>query len=215
MMKNSTAARRIELHKVFLAMCFLVGTGPGATAWAQDIKENGVTADAEIEHDALRLLRDGLIAAMNAGDIEQTLSYLHPNVVVTYQNAEIARGREGVRSYYNKMVLGENPVVASYAIKPAVDELTILYHGHTGISFGSAVEHFQLTNGKDFTLNSRWSATLVKENGQWLIASAHASTNLFDNPLLDIAKRMMYWAGAGGLAVGVVVGLLLRRRRKA
>ena len=30
-----------------------------------------------------------------------------------------------------------------------MDELTILYGGDTGIAFGSAVEHFQMTNGSD------------------------------------------------------------------
>jgi hypothetical protein len=96
-----------------------------------------------------------------------------------------------------------------------VDELTILYGGDTGISFGSAVEHFEMTGGRTIDLPARWSATLVKEDGKWLIASLHASDNLFDNPMLSAARRLGYGAGGAGLLAGLVVGILLGRRRRS
>jgi hypothetical protein len=95
-----------------------------------------------------------------------------------------------------------------------VDELTILYGGDTGISFGSAVERFKMASGRDFVLPARWSATLVKEDGRWLIASLHVSDNLFDNPLLDLARRMIWWAGGIALLLGILIGFLLGRRRR-
>lgn len=126
---------------------------------------------------------------MNKGDVESELTYFHPNAVITWHNAEVSRGRDGIRSYLNRMLQGPNKVVESYKADVNVDELTILYGGNTGISFGSAVEHFKLANGKNFDLPARWSATLVKEGDKWLIANLHASDNLFDNPLLDLTKR--------------------------
>ena len=152
---------------------------------------------------------------MNKGDIASELAYFHPNVVVTWHNAEISRGRDGVRAYLNRMLSGPNKVVASYKADVSVDELTILYGGNTGISFGSAVEHFKLANGKTLDLPARWSATLVKEGDQWLIASLHASDNLFDNPLLDMAKRTAYWAGGIALLAGLLIGWFVGRRRRA
>src|SRR6478672_5233590 len=140
-------------------------------------------------HNELRAFRDGLLAAMNKGDIEGEIAFFHPNAVVTWHNAEVSRGREGIRSYLNRMLTGPNKVVASYKADVNVDELTILYGGDTGLSFGSAVEHFTLTSGKSLDLPARWSATLVKEGDKWLIANLHASDNLFDNPLLALAKR--------------------------
>ena len=71
-----------------------------------------------------------------------------------------------------------------------------------------------MASGRNFDLPARWSATMVKENGQWLIANLHASDNLFDNPLLDSAKRTIGWTGAIGLAVGLAIGLFAGRRRR-
>lgn len=167
----------------------------------------------EAVHNELRAFRDGLLAAMNKGDVESELAYFHPNAVVTWHNAEVSRGREGIRSYLNRMLQGPNKVAASYKADVNVDELTILYGGDTGISFGSAVEHFKLANGKTLDLPARWSATLVKEGGKWLIANLHASDNLFDNPLLALAKRTAYWAGGIALLVGLLIGWFLGGRR--
>jgi ketosteroid isomerase-like protein len=171
-------------------------------------------AKDEAVHNELRALRDGLIDAMNKGDIDRELTYMHPNVVITWHNAEVSRGRDGVRTYLNRMLSGPNKIVSAYSATIDVDDLTILYGGDTGISFGSAVEHFKLNDGKTLDLPARWSATLVKEGDKWLIASLHASDNLFDNPLLAMTKRIAYWAGGISLVVGLILGLIIGRRRK-
>lgn len=168
----------------------------------------------EATHNALRALRDGLLDAMSKGDIERELTYFHPNAVVTWHNAEVSRGHDGIRAYLNRMLTSAGRVVESYKADVKVDELTILYGGDTGIAFGSAVEHFKMTNGKTFDLPARWSATLVKVGDRWQIASLHASDNLFDNPLLDMAKRTAWWAGGIALLVGLAAGFLLGRRRR-
>ena len=165
-------------------------------------------------HNELRALRDGMMDAIKKGDIERQLSYLHPNVVVTWQNAEVSRGREGVRAYLNKMLTGPNKPVASYQADLNVDELTILYGGDTGISFGSSKEHIALTDGSNFDYTARWSATLVKDGGKWVVGSLHASTNLFDNPMLSMTKRIACIAAGICLVVGLVLGFLFGRRRK-
>src|SRR5207247_7204285 len=95
------------------------------------------------------------------------------------------RGTDNVRAYYEKMMKGDQRVVTSVQIKPVVDELSIIYGGDTAIAFGSSDDHFQLRRGLEFEVHNRWTATLVKENGQWLIAAFHASASLFDNPLLS------------------------------
>lgn len=168
----------------------------------------------EAVHNELRALRSGLVDAMNKGDIDRELTYLAPNVVITWHNAEVSRGREGVRAYLNRILTGPNKFISAYSANVEVDELTILYGGDTGISFGSAIEHFTLANGTTLDLPSRWSATLVKMGDKWLVASLHASDNLFDNPMLTIAKRTAYWAGGICLLVGLLIGMLLGKSRK-
>jgi len=159
-------------------------------------------------------LRDGLVDAINKGDIERQLTYLHPNVVVTALNGEVSRGRDGVRAYFLKMTAGPKRVVDSFHCEVMVDELTILYGAETGIAFGSAVQDYKLTDGLNLDVKTRWTATLVKEHDRWLVASLHASASLFDNPLLAMAKRTAYWAGGISLVVGLIVGLVIGGRRK-
>jgi ketosteroid isomerase-like protein len=170
-------------------------------------------------HNELRALRDGLMKATNEANLDAMLTFLHPNVVVTWQNAEVSRGHAGVRAYVTRLTRGEGKKVEKFTTNPTVDELTILYGGNTGIAFGALNDHFQLTDGMNFELSGRWSATVVRENGRWLVASFHASTNVFDNAVLALAGRTMRWVAAGAFAGGVLlaflIGFIQRRRQRA
>jgi len=181
-----------------------------AAAFAAEIQK---TAE-EPAHQELRQLRDGLLAAMNKGDLEGLLHFLHTNVIITWHNAEVSRGHQGVRDYYTRVMTGPKKIVDSFTCEVNVDELTSLYGDNTGICYGSSDEHFKLANGKTLEVNGRWSATLIKENGHWLVASLHASTNLFDNVMLRLAKNVAWYAGILMLLFGLVMGWLIGRRRK-
>jgi ketosteroid isomerase-like protein len=164
-------------------------------------------------HGELRALRDGLLEAVNKKDVDALLRLLHPDVVVTWQNAEVSRKPAGVRAYLARMLEGPDRIVDDFTTSVAVDELTILHGGDTGISFGTSRDRFKLRSGQSFDLDSRWSATVVRHEGRWVVASFHASVNLFDNPLLVAAQRMAIGAGAGALILGLVIGYVVARRR--
>jgi uncharacterized protein (TIGR02246 family) len=182
-----------------------------AVARAQDDKPKEDPA-----HDELRAVRDAMVKAVNSNDRDAMLKHLHTNVVVTWLDGSVSRGPDQVRAYYDRMMTGDQRVVESVSINPTVDELSALY-GNTAVAWGSSNDHFRLRNGLDFSVKSRWSATLVKEDGRWQIVNFHASTDLFDNALLDVQKRVTYWAGGiaavVGLAVGFGVGRFMRRGR--
>jgi ketosteroid isomerase-like protein len=162
-------------------------------------------------HAELRALRDDMVDAVAKRDVPRLLSHLHPNVVVTWQNAEVSRGHAGVRAYLDRMLNGDARIVDRFTTQPTVDELTILYGGDTGIAFGSSTDHFELHNGPAFDLQSRWTATLVKDEGTWKVAAFHASTNLFDNPVTQTARRYLIWTGVGALVLGLFIGAIVMR----
>lgn len=172
-------------------------------------------AQEDPAHNELRAVRDGLLAGINSGDIDAQLAFLHPNVVVTWHNAEVSRGREGVRTYLDRMLHGPSKVVEKFGADVKVDELSILYGGDTAIAFGSAQERFTMAGGKQFDFTGRWSATLVKDGGKWLVANLHTSDNIFDNPLLNQVKAALPPIGGGLLLVGALGGWIIGRRRRA
>ena len=168
-------------------------------------------------HEELRTFRKGLIEAVDKGDYDRVVTFLHPKVIFTAQNGEVSRGREGVRAYLDKMTKGPDRRVQSFSTTAEADDLSLLFGDDTALSWGHSDDHFTLTDGSDFVLKSRWTATLVKEEGQWLIVGFHASANMFDNPVLDIyvRKTALYVGGAtalAGLVIGILLGRILRKK---
>lgn len=161
-------------------------------------------------HNELRTLRTEVIDAITKGDFDGVIRHVHTNVVVTWQNGEVCRGHQGLRDFFNRM---GKEAFKGYKTPPTPDELTILSSNDHGISFGTTVANYNLL-GKELELKSRWTATLVKENGQWLLASYHVSMNVLDNPLLNGAKQSLVWVGIAGAVGGLAIGLFAGRRRR-
>jgi ketosteroid isomerase-like protein len=192
-----SATTRLLLLGICLAPRVLAGAEP---------------ADAEAIHNELRALRQQLVEAYNANDVDRLLSFCDKNVVVTWQNGEVSVGPEAIRDYYRKMMEGPQRVVAKLTANPEPDDLSILYGDATATSRGKMNDHYDLTNGMSLDMNSRWSATAVKVGDRWLIASLHASVNAFDNDILRFAvRRTMLLAGGLALVVGLAIGVLATR----
>lgn len=170
-------------------------------------------------HEELRALFRGVMGAYDKGDWDELVSYMDDDVVVTWQNAVVTKSPQKVKAYFLEMLHGPQRRVDQIQIKPQVDELTHLY-GNMGVAFGSSEDSYKLRDGMEFTQNTRWTATVVRKNGRWKIASVHISTNMFDNPVLSIAvRKTALWvggmAGVLGLALGgLLTWLALRRRHR-
>ena len=170
------------------------------------------TTDDEASHQALREMRDAMVNALNKGDIEALIPHLNKNIVFTAMNGEVCRGHDALRAYFNRMLKDPGHIVETLHVNPTVDHLTDVYGGATGVAYGSSVDHYKLTGGQEFEVNARWSATMVKDNGNWQIASFQSAANIFDNPLLNKAKSTLYWGAGGAGLIGLVLGLLIGRR---
>jgi len=170
-------------------------------------------------HNDLRKMRDDMLAAIARGEFEAILPHLHPNVVFTPMNGEVSRGPQAIRAYFDKMLKGPDAIVKSVRLGVEVDRLADFY-GDTAQAFGSSNDQYELSNGLEFQVQTRWTASLVRENGRWLITAFHSSANVFDNPILEKARQlaMLQWGGIGipaGALIGVLVGRAVGRRRRA
>lgn len=164
-------------------------------------------------HNELRAILADLQKALGDKDIPKIKSYLHPNVNVIYQNGEVADGVDAVEAFYKRMLTGDNPLLKNYSASVAVDQLSEFY-GDTAVAYGSVIDSLSFADGQEIKLPSKWTATLVKENGQWKIVSLQFGVNVFDNPVLSAAKKSIIYFSFGGAAVGLILGLIITRFRK-
>jgi len=175
-------------------------------------RDQGVPSKEDPIHEELRALRKQLVDASNKNDVEGILAVLDKDVVVTWMNGEVSRGPKEVREYLERMTKGPNRKVERFETNPEVAELTHLY-GDTGVAYGHSKDRFVMTDGKEFVVTTRWSATLVKKDGKWLVANFHASTDVFDNPILDVAIRRHAADLPFALALAIAVFPLVERDR--
>jgi len=190
---------------------------PGLNTTSFGAEEKHAPGKEDPAHEELRALRRELVEAVNKTDMKAILAHCDAEIVLTAQHGEVARGRDGLNEYLEKMMTGPNRIVESYRVEPTVDTLSILHGDDTAIAYGSSKDHFALTDGAEFTLDSRWTATLVNKDGKWLVASLHSSASVMDNAILRnavgwIAKAAAI-AGAVGLLLGAGIVSFLKRSR--
>ena len=161
----------------------------------------------------IEALREGIVKAFNAHDVDGMMRYVQPDVIVVWQNAEVNNGQQAVRDFYNRMIV--QGVVKSVSFNPTVESREC--HENICISYGNLQDEFTLKDGTVLPLHSHFSTALIKTGGTWKLASFHASTNVFDNPVVhQTARKTGIYAGVGGLLLGFILGLILvRRPRKA
>lgn len=196
------------IRHLVLVMCLLAGAGHAASTPPMDASGGRVE-----DRQQLRTLLEQMEKAISALDIDGVLKLLQPDAIVTWQNAEVSRGHAQIKAYHERMIKGANPIVKKFSTKATLGGPAVFY-SDSAVAYGTTVDTFELTEGLSFTLNANWSATSVKVDGQWKVAALHFSTNLFNNPLLNNAKNMMWVAAGVAFVLGVIAGLLLMRMRK-
>lgn len=198
--------RRISM--MFIAIVLLAAP---STAIAQE-------ANAE-DHEQLRALLTNLTEVVNAGRFDEVEKYLYEPFSATMINQETVTTPEELKAYFEKWVTGEGALIESITMAPEADEQTTIYDGKYGTVRGSNVETYELATGNAYSLTSRWTATMIKDEGQWKILTIHSGVNIIDNPILTAAKESLTLFAAGGVAGGVLGTLILcwlfRRRRTA
>lgn len=178
---------------------------------APDDLKNDLHAE---DRQALLQILHAVEAAINAQDIEALLAEMRPDCTVTWWNAEISHGHDEIRAYYNRMVKDPGRIISKYTTEAHLDGHARFVGavGDIALAQGSMEDEFFPIIRGPFKLNSRWTATAAKSDGQWKIASLHLSSNVFTNMLISELTHALWYAGAAGLVAGGLLGWILGRR---
>ncbi len=200
-----TRARRRWLWILPLFVLLLPPAGALAEAETEPVIQTTDPAMVEQLHQELRALRATMERALNERDIDTLVAHVDDDVVFTTMNGDVARGPDAIREYFSKMMEGDTPIVNSITTHFKPESLSILHEDDVAVAYGHSEDLYELTSGKRFAIDGRWSATMLRRDGQWKVASFHYSANIFDNPVLAGQRRLLLMAAA--VAV-LVLGLL-------
>jgi len=176
-------------------------------------------ADRQADHEALRALLVRVTRAANAQDMKALRACFAKEFVFTAADQATITSEEQLVSYYAKMFSAPTAPLASITVAPEAAILTSFVGPDVGYCYGTSKDTYQLKAGGQVTITSRWTAMVVRENGEWKVLAAHAGIDPLKNPLMDKAISMGYKLGAGGFLLGLIAGmvgmLLLAKAKKA
>jgi hypothetical protein len=150
--------------------------------------------------------------SINSQSLERMVQQMDPAVTVVWANAEVSRGPAEVLDYYDRMVKGKGRILNKYLTKAALHgHARFLGNGDVAIADGSMEDEFFPIIRGPFKLSSKWTTTAAKIDGEWRVVALHLSANVFNNVLLDEAKRALLYAVSGGVVVGALLGWAVAR----
>jgi uncharacterized protein (TIGR02246 family) len=179
---------------------------------------NAADANREADHAALRQLRDKVTAGINALDAKGLAPCFAKEFAFTTVNQMVLTNQAQIQEYFDRMFHSKDGPLKAMRTEPTAVILTRFIDQNTGVCYGSTKDTYTLKSGQAVTMNLRWSATVVKEDGQWKVALAHAGTDFLDNPVLtrvsSFWRSLAIGSGIGGGVLGLLIGVVLARRKK-
>ncbi len=175
---------------VLVVSCWL-----GVQAQAQE-----AGGDRMADHQALRQLRANVMTVVSNQDIKTLATYFAKDFVFVSADQTVITNREGLTVYYAHMFSDAKAPIAKVQTKVDADILTRFTDANTGYCYGSSLTTYNLKSGRMMRMKERWTATVVREAGEWKIAAAHVGVDFLDNPYLrvrtmSIWKKMGIWLG--------------------
>jgi hypothetical protein len=213
---NLLAATGLTLPRVAAAVLLLI---PSASSHGMEVSAGAgvqtepTEANEAAIHDELRAFRVQIEAVVAEGNWDGLKPLLTSQVVVVWLDGTECHGIEEVVQYLKSKTEGENAVVDRFKVTTEVAALSDLYGEDTAVAFGAAKSDF-LLRGSEISMEGPWAGTMVKEDGEWKLASLTASIGAFDNPLLIWLRRALWAVGIVATLAGLIIGWLVGRRRK-
>ncbi|HYE79580.1 MAG TPA: DUF4440 domain-containing protein [bacterium] len=136
---------------------------------------------------------------------------IHPEFSAILPPDEVAVGFNGLFNYYRALISESDYGPASVSLD--IDRTQFLWEG-VALVTGTAHEK-RLRGGDAMYLDSRFTAVLVQEEGDWKLVRLHCSLDPLNNPYTGArAQGVGIAAGAVGALLGAGTALLVGSRRR-
>ncbi len=167
----------------------------------------GLSAQAhEADHQALRALRDELVAALNTTDYTRLGQCLAPGFNLTFADQRRFTDLTSLASYQQH--LHDEVGITKVVFAPEVDAPATLITADTAVATGTSTDRFEANDGSVTAITSRWTATMVRHEGAWKLSAFQAGVDLMDNPILHRQRQAMIRFAVLGAVLCLIVGLL-------
>ncbi|MEN8180722.1 MAG: nuclear transport factor 2 family protein [Pseudomonadota bacterium] len=158
----------------------------------------------QADHDQLRQLLKTAQEAVNSDRPELLEEYLHKDYIITVMNQEVVTQERPLKQLFHDWFKKPDAILKSLRIDPEATIETRIYGGRFGFCYGTSVDTYALSDGREFAFDSKWTATLIKEDEQWKLLALHVGVDPIENPLID-----GYRSGLGFGGVMIEFGRLL------
>jgi uncharacterized protein DUF4440 len=169
------------------------------------------------DHDALRKIKADVLNAINTRNLRGLDAIVHRPFMVTVITQDSFTDAGALQAYYDGLFTRKLLRMKKVTIEADADELSQIYTATFAVARGSTKELYEMADGRSFDMRGRWTATAIKDGGQWKLLALHDGTNFMDNPVLATVEKSTAYTGAGGFAAGLAAGVLgsvlIRRRR--
>lgn len=167
----------------------------------------GAQTERNADHEELRALMRTATASLNARQIDALAPLFARQFVITTVDGRVFRDLAGFKSYIDQLYGAK---VQKIEFHPEAAELTQFLDADAGLSWGKSADTYTFKDGDVRTMTSHWTATVAKEDGRWKVAALHISANILENPVTEEAKKYVWFAAGIALAVGLILGFILR-----
>lgn len=183
-----------------------------AIVWtAASFASLALAEDRHEDHEALRALLKQSVSALNSGNIEALRGYTVPDVLVTTAEQHRSNSFDEFKKYYDGLFSGPDASLTKVSFQPVADDLTRFISENVGVVTGTSNDSYTFQDGEVRSMATRWTGTLVKEGGQWKIASFHFGVNFTENPVVDAMKSFILKAAIGSGLIGLILGFLVAK----
>jgi ketosteroid isomerase-like protein len=165
--------------------------------------------DHEADRHALRQALKEVTDAINHKNWDALDRWVDEKVIVTMIDQSTMHGRADLARYVESKLGQFSSILADLQVDP-IPDAPALFHGDTAVCTLTSADRFIFRNGKEFLVQNRYTATLIKRDGDWKLVALHGGANAFNNPISYQSQNLllggMAAVGIGGTLLGWVLG---------